>query len=52
MVKKFFPNDKGRFPKGTHVKPVPIPIEEIPEREVEKVVDYGECYSKTQFLVK
>jgi len=52
MVKKFFPNDNGRFPGRTHAKPAPILVEEMPEWEVEEVLDHGEGYGKAQFLVK
>ena len=52
MVKKFFPNENGRFPKPTHAKPAPILVEEMPEWEVEEVLDHREWYGKAQFLVK
>jgi len=52
MVKKFFPNDNGRFPGRTHAKPAPIRVVEMPEWEVEEVLDHRERYSKAQFLVQ
>jgi len=52
MVKKFFPNDNGRFPGRTHAKPGPILVEEMLEWEAEEVLDHRECYGKAQFLVK
>jgi len=52
MVKKFFPHDNGRFPRRTHGKPVPILVDEMPEWEVEEVMDHRECYGKAQFLLK
>jgi len=30
MVKRFFPNDNGRFPGLSHAKPVPILVQELP----------------------
>jgi len=44
IVKKFFPNDHGRFPGRTHAKPAPILVEEMPEWEVEEVLDHSERY--------
>jgi len=52
MVKKIFPNNKGRFPGRTQAKPAPILVEEMPEWEVEEVLDHHERYGKAQFLVK
>ena len=52
MVKKFFPNDNGRFPGRTHAKPAPILVEKMPEWEVKEVLAHRECYGKAQFLVK
>jgi len=52
MVKKFFPNDNSRFPGRTHAKPAPILVEEMPEWEVEEVLDHRERYGKAQSLVK
>jgi len=51
-VKKFFPNNNGRFPVRTHAKPAPILVEEMPEWEVEEVLDHRDRYGKAQFLVK
>jgi len=52
MVKKFFLNENGRFPGQTHAKPPPILVEDMPEWELEEVLDHRELYGKTQFLVK
>jgi len=52
MVKMFFPNDNGGCPGRTHAKPAPILVEEMPEWEVEEVLDYRAHYGKAQFLVK
>ena len=52
MVKKFFFNNRGRFPGRTHAKPAPILVEEMPEWEVEEVQDHLEHYGKAQFLVQ
>jgi len=52
IVKKFFPNDNGRLPGQTHAKPAPTLVEEMPEWEVEEVLDHHERYGKAPFLVK
>ena len=52
MVKKFFSNNNGRFTERTHAKPAPILVEEMPDWEVQEVLDHCECYGKGQFLVK
>ena len=52
MVKKFIPNDNGRFPGRTHAKPAPTLLEEMPEWVVEEVLDHRERYAKAQLLVK
>jgi len=52
MLKKFFPNDNGRFRGRTHAKPGPILVEEMAEWEVEEVLDHRERNGKAQFPVK
>jgi len=52
MLKKLIPNYNGRFPGRTHAKPASILVEEMPEWEVEEVLDHRELYGKAQFLVK
>jgi len=46
MIKKFFLHDNGRFAGQSHAKPAPILVEEMPEWELEEVLDDCERYGK------